>query len=213
MLHAAPTKKGAGIELFGHREDLQSLHETIHFLCSGTVADSDEHEHALFVAYEVRKAIEGQRESRSLDSEQLLGTRITWPQILFYVSYFRHLAAYRPTTKNHQSDLMRLEACLENALVEYDPRVGSELLTLYPRVGAVSREFLPSYISDLTYAFLYDGGSGKMRFRRLPALVQSMMQWSGEYSEYALVLEQQAKKFGCNPRQLQDQREWPDFEW
>lgn len=104
-----------------------------------------------------------------------------WPHIIFYVSYFRQLAAYRPTRKEHQSNLTRLEFTLESALVEYDPKIGAEIIALYPTVGAVTPDFFAGYVSDVTYSFLYEGGAGKTRFRRLPALVKSMAQFSLEY--------------------------------
>lgn len=213
MLHAAPTKKGTGIEIFGHTDDLENLHQTIHYLCEGNDGMPDEHEHALSVAYELRKAYERQREERKTEFGTLLGTFIDWPQIVFYTSYFRHLAAFRPTTKELQSNLSRLEFCVESALLQYDPKVGAEVIELYPMVGAVSRDFYPSYVPDVTYTFLYQSGTGKMRFRRLPALIKSMSAWSDEYREYAEMLEQEAKKHGCSPYQLHDSREWPEIQW
>ena len=213
MLHAAPTKKGTGLELFGHADDLESLHETIHFLCGASEGALDQHEHALSVAYEIRKAFERQREVRNTASGEQYGAQFVWPQIIFYVSYFRQLAAYRPTNKEHQSNLMRLEFCLESALVEYDPKTGAEVVSLYPMVGAVTPDFLDGHIADITYSFLYASGSGKMRFRRLPTLVRSMTPFSSEYRNYVAVLEREAKKQGCSPYQLRDSREWPEIDW
>ena len=213
MLQAAPTKNGTGLELFGHTDDLESLHETIHFLCGTSVGEIDQHEHALSVAYEIRKAFERQRKIRRTDSGEQYGTQFVWPHIIFYVSYFRQLAAYRPTNKEHQSNLIRFEFCLESALIEYDAKVGAEVVSLYPMVGAVTTDYYVSYISDITYSFLYEGGAGKMRFRRLPAMVKSMAQVSPEYRDYASMLEREAKKHGCSPHQLRDSREWQEIEW
>lgn len=213
MLSAMPTKKGTGLSLFGHADDLETLHETIHFLCGGSEGALDQHEHALSVAYEIRKAFERQREVRNSEYGELLGTSFVWPHIVFYASYFRQLAAYLPTNKKHQSILSSLEYCIESALVEYDPKVGAEVVSIYPPVGAVTPGFFDSYIADVTYSFLYQNGSGRMRFRRLPVLVRSMAQWSPEYGEYAAVLEREAKKQGCSPYQLHDSREWPEIEW
>lgn len=213
MLRAAPTKKGTGLTLFGHMDDLEGLHETIHFLCKVSGGGPDVHEHALSVAYEIRKAFEGQREVLEFESGTQLGARFVWPHIVFYTSYFRQLAAYCPTNKAHQSNLTRLEYCVESSLVEYDPRVGAEVVSSYPLIGATGPDFLDSYVSDVTYSYLYGGGSGKMRFRRLPALIRSMAPWSPEYREYAAMLEREAKKHGCTPRQLRDSREWPEIEW
>ena len=213
MLHAAPTKKGTGLALFGHADDLENLHETIHYLCDVSDGALDQHEHALSVAYEIRKAFERQRETRDTESGRQYGTQFVWPHIIFYTSYFRHLAAHRPTNKEHQSNLTRLEYCVESALIEYDPKVGAEVVASYHPVGAVTPDFFGGYVSDVMYSFLYEGGSGKMRFRRLPSLVRSMAEWSQEYREYAAMLEREAKKHGCSPHQLRDTREWPAIEW
>ena len=116
MLYAIPTKKGTGVKLFGHSDDLKNLHETLHFLCGESEAELDRNEHALSVAYEIRKAFEGQRERQNSESGELFGTRLTWPHIIFYTSYFRQLAGYRSANKEHQSNLARLEYCVESAI-------------------------------------------------------------------------------------------------
>lgn len=213
MLSGAPTRKGTGLEICGHADDLENLYETIHYLCGGSEGALDQHEHALSVAYEIRKAFDRQREVRKTEYGKQFGTRFVWPHIIFYVSFFRQLAAHRPTNKEHQSNLTRLEFILESALVDYDPKVGAEVVALYPTVGAVTPDFFAGYVSDVTYTFLYGGGVGKMRFRRLPALVKSMAQFSSEYRDYAEMLEREAAKHGCSPHQLRDTRQWADIEW
>ena len=213
MLYATSTKKGTGVELFGEENALVSLHETLHFLCGISESDLDRHEHALSLAYEIRKAFERQRLCRSTESGELLGTQLAWPHLLFYTAYFRHLAGYRATTKEHQDRLAALENAVESALVGYDAKVGSEVISLYPCIGSVASNFYAGYVEDITYSWLYDSGSGKMRFRRLPALVRALHIFSTQYQQYAMMLEREAKKLGCSPRQLQDTREWPEIEW
>lgn len=213
MLHAYPTKSGTGIDLFGHRDDLEALHETIHYLCGDTQAESERHEHALSVAYDLRKSFEGSRDARQTEYGQLYGTQYTWPYILFYTSYYRHLAGYKSTTKMHQANLTLLEYCLESALIEYDAKVGAEMISLYRGVGDVTQEYYINFTSQVFYDFLFQSASGKMRFRRLPALIKSMYQWSPQYQDYAAMLEKEAKRHNCSPHMLQDNREWPDIKW
>ncbi len=213
MLHAISTKKGTGIELFGHRDDLESLHDTLHFLCGDSETDLDRHEHALSLAYEIRKAFEGQRLNRDSEYGELFGTQLTWPHVIFYTSYFRHLAGYRSTNKEHQANLARLEFCVESSLVEYDAKIGLEVVSLYSGIGAAGANFYAGYVSDIIYTWLYDSGHGKMRFRRLPVLVQSLHVSAPQYRLYALTLEREAKKHGCSPHQLSDSRDWPEIEW
>lgn len=213
MLHSAPTKKGTGLALFGHADDLENLHETIYFLCGGSEGELDKNVHALSVAYEIRKAFERQREVLESDSGEQVGTRFVWPHIVFYTAFFRQLAAYRPTNKEHQSNIYRLEYCVESALIEYDPEVGAEVVSICPMIGGVTPDFLDGYVANVTYSFLFERGSGKMRFRRLPTLLRSMAEWSPDYQEYAAMLEREATKRGCSPHQLRDSRKWPKIDW
>src|SRR5690606_41574235 len=120
MLYSQSTKKGTGIELFGHRDDLVSLHETLHFLCGEFDDELDRHEHALSLAYEIRKAFEWQRLQRASEHGELLGTQLTWPHVIFYTSYFRQLAGFRATTKEHQANLTRLEYGVWSSPLECD---------------------------------------------------------------------------------------------
>jgi len=213
MLYATPTKRGTGLQLFGHRDDLENLHETLHFLCGGAEGEIDRHEHALSLAYEIRKAFEGQREQIDSEYGTMFGTRLTWPHVIFYTSYFRQLAGFRSTNKEHQSNLARLEYCVESALLEYEPKTGLEVVSMYPTMGALAPDFYDSYLSHILYIFLFESGSGKMRFRRLPVLLESLSPLSQEYRQYAAMLERESKKQGCSPHVLHDSREWPDIEW
>jgi hypothetical protein len=213
MLDAKPTKKGAGLEIFGHPEDFESLHETLHTLCESAPGGLDQHEHALSLAYEIRKAFEGQREVAETEQGVLVGTPLLWPHALFYTSYFRNLAAYCPTTKADQANLYRLEDCIETAIAEYDAKIGLEVIELYPMVGKASGRYWPQYVEDICYQFLFGGGSGKMRFRRLPALIRALHELSPEYREYADLLQQEADRLHCSPGELRDTRDWPEIDW
>jgi hypothetical protein len=213
MLHVKPTQKGTGIELFGHHDDLESLYETVHYLCGDTQAESEQHEHALSFAYELRKSFERCRGIRQSEYGELYGTQHCWPYILFYTSYFRHLAAYRPTNKLHQSNLMQLEYAVESALIEYDAKIGAEIIDLYRGIGDVAASYQVSFVEEIMYEFLYLSASGKMRFRRLPALIKAMYPMSSQYQSYADRVQRIAKKYNCSPEQLTDDRQWPEIKW
>ena len=213
MLNAVPTKKGAGLELIGHPDDFQSLHETLHSLCEAAPGGLDQHEHALSVAYEIRKAFEGQRGVIETELGMLCSTPFIWPHILFYAGYFRQLAGQCPTTKGDQANLYALEDCIESALIEYDAKTGMELAKAYLSVGAVSQNYFIQFIEDVCFEFLFGGSSGKMRFRRLPKLLKSMSEFSLDYQAYAQMLEKEAKRLDCSPHELSDSRDWPDIDW
>ncbi len=152
MLFAEPTKKGVGLTLYGDYNDLRSLHETIHVLCGDEGGCySGQHEHALSIAYDLRKAYEGKRKSKSIgdNGDTYLGVNLIWTHALFYSSFFRQCAGFQPTNKEHQANLYRFEYCIENALLEYDLKIGSEVIK-YSSVGFVSQEFLFSFVDYIT---------------------------------------------------------------
>lgn len=216
MLFSEPTQKGVGIALFGDVDDLRDLHETVHALChDGAAGHDDQQTHALSLAYEVRKAYEGQREERPRVAGQgrYYGFRMTWPAVLFHASYLRQCAAFRPTRKDHHANLYRLEHCIESALLEYDPKVGAEVLRHSAGIGFVSKGYVSSFVDDVAYQYIYEGGSGKMRFRRLPQLLRTMAEWSEEYRSYAQQMQTLAARHQCSVYQLRDTREWSDFDW
>jgi hypothetical protein len=213
MLFAEPTKQGIGLSLYGDYNDLRSLHETIHVLCSNEY--SSQHEHTLSLAYDVRKAYEGQRESKCVDEGGVdyLGVKVIWTYALFYASFMRQCAGFQPTNKEHQSNLYRFEHCIENALLEYHPKIGSEIINVYSHIGFVSQKFLFDFVDDVSYRYVYGGGTGKMRFKLLPQLLMQLREWSDEYKKFEEYMNTQAKLQNCSIHQLHDMREWAEFEW
>lgn len=62
MLISTPTKFGTGIEIFGDYHDFRELHNFIHRASKNEIIPHKFQEFLLSLAYEVRKAYEGQRE-------------------------------------------------------------------------------------------------------------------------------------------------------
>ena len=216
MLTSSPTKRGFGITLYGDYEDLGSIHKTIHKLCdSWLIAENEQNEDALSIAYEIRKAYEGKRETIVFKETKntYFSFNIDWPFIIFYTSYFRYSASYCDTNKEDQSNLYRLEYYVEKSLIEYDHKIGNEILSWYQTIGCVSKDFIISYVDDVAYEFLYGGGSGKMNFRRLPQLLRRFIEWSDKYKEYSQYMQEQASINNCTIAQLFDSRERPEIKW
>lgn len=216
MLFSEPTKRGVGLTLYGDYNDLRSLHGTIHALCgNGDGGYNDHQEHTLSIAYELRKAYEEKREIKIFNngSSKYFGTNLPWPSLLFYSSHLRQQAGFFPTNKEHQSNLFRFEYCIESALLSYDHNIGSEILERFSSLGFVSKDFLFSFVEDVTYRYIYEGSTGKIRFKRLPQLLRSLSHWSEEYEKFQKYMTDQAEQKKCTVYQLHDIREWPDFEW
>lgn len=164
MLSSVPSKRGFGITLYGDHEDLRSLHQTVHRICGGSFGDLDvQNESALSIAYELRKAYEGKRETiiANGSKNRYFATNIDWPAILFYTSYLRHRAGFCPTNIEDQSNPYLVEFCVANAIVEYDHRIGNKFWNRYGTIGCVCKDLTISYVSEISYDYLYGGGSEK----------------------------------------------------
>src|SRR5690349_320448 len=66
MIFSKPTKYGAGIEIYGDYQDLNSLRQTILALSDSPALNGGADEFVLGLAYEVRHAYEGARETSTV---------------------------------------------------------------------------------------------------------------------------------------------------
>ncbi len=218
MIYADPTKKGVGVIIYGDAFDLRSLHETIHTLVDSAPLEEFQKEGLLGLAYEIRHAHQGDREVIKVGYKETekctyFGTKLIWPQVLFEVAILRQCAGYCETNKELLSNLYRIEYCLEKALLQYDQAVGSESITAFRRIRLFSNDYLTDFVPDRACAYTYGGSTGKMRFRRLPAILNSLDELSQEYKQFHKYMWEQAKLHDTHPSNLHDMREWEDFEW
>lgn len=220
MIISKPTPHGAGITIYGDYNDLQNLHETIHELCKeGGPLEGQMNEFALGLAYDIRHAYQGDRMRMVVNTNtgkgaEYFGESILWPFFLVQVSLLRWAAAFIPTTKEMQSNLFRLEACTEAALLSYDRSIGTECLNLMNHLSDLSNNYLVSFISERAEVYIRYPSSGKKRFRQLPAILHSLWPMSPEYMKYELEMQNAAKKLGCKPEDLtMTSEEWPEFKW
>lgn len=217
MLMVHPTRYGAGVTLWGDAHDLAHLRDTIYDLSDEEAVGPALSALLLGLAYDVRHAYQRDRLEQTiglgdLDATRYRGCQILWPYFLVQVSLLRHAAGYRPTTAGHQADLYRLEAATAAALQEADAQVAQACLELLPHVGDLPHGYLVSFI-DVQVRHYLSGPGGKRRLARLPALLRSL-QWLGpEYREYERQLKLIAEEKGCQPADLEDAGEWPEFRW
>jgi len=124
MLLGDSTKYGAGFRLVGDYLDLRDLYETIHYFSSENGPIPPHHdEFVLGLAYDVRHAYQGNRDTESIENSVYFSVDILWPILLVQVGMLRASAAYVATTKAHQAALYRIEACIEEALNAIDANV------------------------------------------------------------------------------------------
>jgi len=218
MIYAEPTKKGVGVSLCGDTLDLWSLHSTIHDLMSTSPHNEDFTNTILGLAYDVRHAYQGDRETitREIGPDSFVTYfkfNVPWTYILFVVRYLRECVGYSDCNKEHQSNIYRLEHEIEKALVEYDEKVGRSAIEEYKRLSWFSSEYLPNFVSECTNEYMHGGASGKMRFRRLPFTIRMLDERSPEYKAYHNQVLDEARKQNVHPSQVFDTREWPEMEW
>jgi len=224
MLIAEPTKRGTGILLYGHRDDLESLYETTHHL-AGLIYDYDpepkgQHEILMCLAYDLRKAYMGMRETKEIledgpfntSKEIFYGVAIVWTDILIYANALRQAASRIPTSKRDQANIYSLEYTVEQALFEYDAKGAQIIKGLVG--GGILTDDERSFISlqKVQMEFILSK-PGLTRFRKIPDLIkQYYSPYSPDRKVFMKHLESLAKKHDCSVHDLR-LPDYPEPEW
>ncbi|MEB8475919.1 DUF6904 family protein (plasmid) [Acidithiobacillus ferriphilus] len=160
MLGYKPTPKQAGIVLWGDFDTLRRLHEFIFRIIDGSELIEKKESFVLGLAYDVRKAYEGQRRKRlnveAYDQEDRCmryGVEILWPVLLAQVGMLRHAMAFMPTNKLDQSIMFELEFIVESAVHETMPRAADELIEQIQHVGSWPHAHIQELISSRSHYF------------------------------------------------------------
>lgn len=111
----------SGPLIFGSAETLQAFHEILHDVNERSPIIRDKEGTFLGLAYDVRKAFEGQRTIRKpargvMHSGPRLGFEILWPTILVQSRMLRVALGFMDSGKRHQAFTYALEAVVEEAL-------------------------------------------------------------------------------------------------
>lgn len=220
MIFAKATKHGAGIIIHGDYYDLISLHETLCNLTENTVHGAAIEEFAMGLAYEVRKAYEGQREQHQFrreflgnETDSYFSFRKLWPAYLMQLALLRWLAGFQPTNRNQQADLFRLEACAEEALTAYDPFVGNRCMQWLKSFPGVTSKYLFQFVGNCCLDYISGRTTGKARFKQLPDILNMLLEVSDEYRDFKEHLERTARAQEAQPQDLVDRGGWPEFKW
>jgi len=118
-----------------------------------------------------------------------------------------------PTNKTHQANLYKLESCIEISLNSYDPDIGCYCVDWLSKFSGFSKNYIVSFVSHCTKKYIYEGKAGKARFRKLPFILDSFFPLSKEYREYEESIIKIASQKKCDPNEIQDISEWPEFRW
>jgi hypothetical protein len=223
MIFAKPTKYGAGILIYGDLHDLQNLHETIHHLASfGGPLRGGQNEFVLGLAYEVRHAYQGDRDVHKMSAvcgrhlPFQIHNLLQFPNALIFLmqlGFLRWATGFQPSSREHQANLFRLEACAESALTSYDPFIGRRCLEWLSSFQGLSGKYLLKYIPNCSLQYVTVGKAGKSRFKNLPEILRMLSPLSKEYRAFKDYMEKTATEKGCKPDDLMDLGEWTDFKW
>lgn len=123
MLSYQLLKNHAGILLCGDYSSLETLQRTIHEVNEQSPLIKDKEGTFLALAYDARKAYQGQRELiKPPENFKEVGTRygveILWPVLLLQCRMLRSSLGYFDSTKLQQAMTYWLEALIEEALAE-----------------------------------------------------------------------------------------------
>ena len=138
---------------------------------------------------------------------------ILWPEFLAQVSILRNLAAFRNTYSAVQSDLYRLEACVENALDEHDANITKKVMGWVKEFGFISKDYLIEFIYIQNREFVFSGTTLKARLKKLPTYLSILFPQSPDYKAFEQKLQELAKVQDSNPQGFHDWTEWSDFKW
>lgn len=221
MLIAEPTGHCVGVGLYGDYWDLTSLRDSVHLVLEPCSLSDDLKEFVAALAYDLRKAYEDRRETRSFGAEKgydrvsYRGVKIAWPTVLFQAGILRwSLTATPAAPAAVKADIFRLEHCLREALLGADADIGKrciEWLLEFP--GVLPADYPPAFVETITYRYIFEGPKDRGRFQRLPDLLTALSPRSPLYRAYRTEMETRARKAGCRPNELADFSEWPPFRW
>lgn len=225
MFYILPTKKGIGVEIWGTRNDLETLYDIFgrfwgeenYYLDRGFETRD---KIISGFAYELRKGYEGSRLVRknnhfSTEDIEYFGTQLSWVHVLFSINALRYNSRFFETTKFEISIFLQFEYWLEKAMSEYD-EIGAKLLLQFITDGIhVGNEHLYLYMRSIDIDYLLMNG-GKTSFRQLPKLLNRAVIYTEDYKLYLRQLEKDAKKFKCKISELEfndDEVNYEKIKW
>lgn len=218
MIIARPTRYAAGITLYGDWYDLRRLYDTVHYLSDSIPLEGDLSQFVRGLALEFWHAYKNLRETRvfgSHDEDRVTyrGVSILWPFFLVQLGLLRRAASFKPTTRDTQSDLYRLEACAEGALTSYDPTVGKRCFDWLTSFHGFPTTYLIQFVPHCSLQYVTVGKGGKARFDRLPDILRMIDPMSSEYRAFEEQQAHLAPKQSYRPGGITDIEEWPKFRW
>lgn len=175
MLQFEKSKNNGGFTLWGDYEDLKSLHSfAMDISDKSSVLEAEGLIPAL--AYDLRKAYEGQRKSDKTtiwnDEISIYGVEQVWPTFIMQVALLRTGLAFIDSKKFEQSQMYLLEGFLENAINTIFPKQSHHILACYSSLVGTPEKFITNVIGSRTSYFM--SLNANERRIQLAEILQSM---------------------------------------
>ena len=218
MLFGKPTKKGAGLTLWGDYHDLNNLYDTLSKISDSIVLKGSMSDFVLGLCYDIRHAYQDMRESKEFGIDELgkvkyYGVEILWPYFIIQVWLIRWAAGYTISNNEQQSNLYRLEHIVETTLKEASISIADECMDWLKHFTGFSKDYHIQFLNEITYRFIFDETINKKRISRLTKVLKMTWELSKEYKDFEKHILKIANEKGCHPDELKDLKEWPEFTW
>lgn len=213
MLEYKLTPHHAGIALWGDFAALDRLRAFVLHVVEESGYIEDKEGFVMGLAYDLRKAFEGQRSQdyRSYsesDRCRIYGVEILWPVLLVQIGILRQAMGYIPTNKLDQAIMFELEHVVESAVREAMPVLADEVIHRIRCLGAATYMHLDTVLDSRCVYFIEV--PAKQRLKVLPKLLETFDPM------YSLLLPPgaDAPRGVIPPEAFVGKGEyWPDFEW
>jgi hypothetical protein len=183
MLSHKLLKNHAGILLCGDYTTLEALHQVVHEVNDKSVLIKDKEGMFLGLAYDVRKAYEGQRTVIKPDKHfaQLgvrYGVEILWPVLLLQCRLLRCSLAYFDSSKRQQAMTYALEDVIETAINEAFGAEAAGIALEWQRLDASQPVVVDKLDSRGAQFCLWSDGERNTKLAGLLTSFDPMYEWS-----------------------------------
>ena len=214
MLEYKLTPHHAGVALWGDFSTLDRLHRFVHRVVEESNYIEDKEGFVLGLAYDVRKAFQGQRRqdyrgSSEDDRWRIYGVEILWPVLLVQVGVLRQAMAFIPTNKLDHAIMFELEHVVEAAVRAAMPVTADEVIHRTGCIGNAPYIHLDTVLDSRCRYFIEL--PAKQRLKMLPKVMETFDPMYSLFAETGSALRQGAISF--DDAFVDGRQDWPDFKW
>lgn len=213
MMEYKLTPHHAGVALWGDFATLDRLRKFILHVVEESDYIEDKEGFVLGLAYDMRKAFQGQRSQdyrgHSEDDRcRIYGVEILWPVLLVQVGVLRQAMAFMTTNKLDHAIMFELEHVVESAVRAAMPITADEVIHRIRCTGSATYMHLDSVLDSRSRFFIEL--PTKQRLKVLPKLMETF----DPMYKFLADSESSPRTGVISPSSFDlGEQEWPDFEW